>query len=224
MSLPGLPTKCRWGWPGLAAWMAVAVAVTSPALAMSPEVERLQESWAEVKYRTPKDLQEQRLASLAKEAQQLAAKTPADPEAWIWYGIIEGTYAGVKGGFSALGIVRNAKDALEKAIEIDPAAMDGSALTSLGALYYQTPGWPLGFGDDKKAIEFLRKGLVVSPDGIDANFFYGDFLYRSGDLLGSEIALRKALKAPPRPGRALADEGRAGEIEELLRKIAAKRR
>jgi Tfp pilus assembly protein PilF len=70
----------------------------------------------------------------------------------------------------------------------------------------------------------LKKGLAANPDGIDSNFFYGDFLYRSGDYAGAEQALRKALKAPPRPGRAVADEGRKGEIQELLRKISEKRR
>ena len=50
--------------------------------------------------------------------------------------------------------------------------MDGAAYTSLGALYYQVPGWPLGFGDDAAARTMLRKGLAIDPDGIDAN--YGD--------------------------------------------------
>lgn len=86
------------------------------------------------------------------------------------------------------------------------------------------PGWPIGFGDDRKALEFLRKGLAAHPDGIDANYFYGDYLFRSGDLAGAEQALRKAMRAPPRPGRALADDGRKQEIEQLLQKIADKKR
>ena len=74
------------------------------------------------------------------------------------------------------------------------------------------------------AAEFLRKGLAVNPDGIDANFFYGDYLFRSGDYAGAEQALKKALLAPPRPARASADEGRRGEINQLLQKVAEKRR
>jgi Flp pilus assembly protein TadD len=80
----------------------------------------------------------------------------------------------------------------------------------------------LGFGDDKKAAELLKKGLAINPNGIDSNFFYGDFLFRSGDYDGAEKALKKALLAAPREGRALADEGRRKEVNELLAKIEKK--
>ena len=50
----------------------------------------------------------------------------------------------------------------------------------------------------------------------------GDLLYRKGDYAGARNALDKALKAPPRPDRAVADEGRRKEIEELLAKVREK--
>jgi hypothetical protein len=56
---------------------------------------------------------------------------------------------------------------------IDPRALQGSAYTSLGSLYYQVPGWPIGFGDDKRAEAMLLKALEINPDGIDPNYFYG---------------------------------------------------
>ena len=111
----------------------------------------------------------------------------------------------------------------ESAVQIDPKALEGSAYTSLGSLYYQVPGWPLGFGDNKKALDLLRKGLALNPNGIDPNYFYGDYLYRSGDYGGAEQALLKALQAPPREGRKLADEGRRREINELLQKVREKK-
>jgi len=102
--------------------------------------------------------------------------------------------------------------------------LGGSAYTSLGSLYYQVPGWPIGFGDDKKAQEYLKKALAVNPDGIDANYFYGDYLFRKGEYAEAARWLNKAMQAPPRPGRKVADEGRRREIDELLDKIAAKRK
>lgn len=197
---------------------------TCCAMAMNPEVSRLQNEWAEIKYKQPKESHEARFAVLAKSAEEAVLKTPGDAELLVWFGIVEGSYAGARGGLGALGLVKNAKKTFEKAIEINATVLEGSALISLGSLYYQVPGWPIGFGDDKKALEFLKKGLAINPDGIDSNFFYGDFLYRSGDYSGAEQALRKALKAPARPGRNLADEGRRGEIQELLRKISEKQR
>ncbi|MFZ9813360.1 MAG: hypothetical protein ACO3DD_09805 [Burkholderiaceae bacterium] len=194
----------------------------SPAWAVRPEVKQLQDQWAEIKYRQPADRQETLFGELAAAAEKTLQALPNDAETLIWHGIIEGSYAGAKGGLGALGIVKNAKLSLEKALERDPSALDGSAYTSLGSLYYQVPGWPIGFGDDKKAEQFLKKGLSVNPQGIDANYFYGDFLFRKGRLLQSKEYLQKALAAPDRPGRALADEGRRQEIQKLLGQIAQK--
>ncbi len=188
------------------------------------EVSNLQQKWEQIRYKTPAPAQEAQYEQLVNEAQKTVAGNPGSADVLIWYGIIESTYAGAKGGLGALSHVKNAKKALEQAISINPDALSGSAYTSLGSLYYQVPGWPIGFGDDKKALEFLKKGLAINPDGIDPNYFYGDYLFRKGDYTEAERALNKALQAAPRPGRKVADEGRRGEIEQLLAKIAAKRR
>jgi tetratricopeptide (TPR) repeat protein len=194
----------------------------SPAWAVRPEVKQLQDQWAEIKYHQPADRQEALFGELAAHSEKALQALPNDAEALIWHGIIEGSYAGAKGGLKALGIVKNAKLKLERAIELDPSALDGSAYTSLGSLYYQVPGWPIGFGDDEKAEQFLKMGLSVNPQGIDPNYFYGDFLFRKGQLLQSKEYLHRALAAHDRPGRALADEGRRREIQNLLAEIAQK--
>lgn len=188
------------------------------------EVSNLQQKWEQVRYKTPAAAQEAQYEQLVNEAQKAVSANPGNADVLIWYGIIESTYAGAKGGLGALSHVKNAKKALEQALAIAPDALSGSAYTSLGSLYYQVPGWPIGFGDDKKALELLKKGLAINPDGIDPNYFYGDYLFRKGDYAEAERALNKALQAAPRPGRKVADEGRRGEIEQLLAKIAAKRK
>lgn len=208
--------------------LAVLAALLLPcaaALAGSPEeVARLQQQWEQIRYATPAEAREAQFERLLGEAHKSAAQYPDSAEVLIWDAIVESTYAGAKGGLGALSNVKHAKSTLEQALAINPDALSGSAYTSLGSLYYQVPGWPIGFGDDKKALELLRKGLAVNPDGIDPNFFYGDYLYRKGEYAEAERSLRKALLAPPRPGRKLADEGRRGEINQLLDKIAAKRK
>lgn len=197
-----------------------AVALAGPA----EEVTRLQQQWEQIRYNSPPEAREAQLARLLAEAQTSAAQYPGSADVLIWEAIVESTYAGAKGGIGALSNAKSAKKTLEQALAISPEALSGSAYTSLGSLYYQVPGWPLGFGDDRKAVELLRKGLAVNPDGIDPNFFYGDYLYRKGEYAEAARFLNKALQAPPRPGRKLADEGRRGEIEQLLAKIAAKRK
>lgn len=197
----------------------------SVALAGVPEdVSRLQQRWEQIKYKTASTAQEQQFEQLLAEAQKTSAQTPGSADLLIWYAIIESTYAGAKGGMGALSHVKHAKTTLEQALAINPDALSGSAYTSLGSLYYQVPGWPIGFGDDKKAVEYLKKGLAVNPDGIDPNYFYGDYLFRKGEYAEAERVLNKALQAPARPSRPLADEGRRGEISLLLEKIAQKRK
>lgn len=204
--------------------LAAAAFAAAHAAPVDDTVSQLQQRWAEVKYGAPRAEQEQRFAGLAAEADQARARYPDRADVLIWHGIIVASYAGAKGGLGALGLAKDARKDFEQALKIDPKALSGSAYTSLGSLYYQVPGWPIGFGNDSKAADFLKQGLAVNPDGIDANFFYGDYLFRKGDMAGAEHYLRKALQAPPRPGRKLADEGRRREIEALLAKIAARGR
>jgi Tfp pilus assembly protein PilF len=104
---------------------------------------------------------------------------------------------------------------------IDSRALQGSAYTSLGSLYYQVPGWPIGFGDDKRAGTMLLKALEINPDGIDPNYFYGDYLFHEKRYAKARSALQRALAAPDRPGRAVADKGRRDEVRTLLVKVEA---
>jgi tetratricopeptide (TPR) repeat protein len=189
---------------------------------MDDDVRALQKEWEEIKYRKPAADQEKAFEALAKNAATVRAKYLDRPEAEIWYGIVVSSYAGAKGGIGALSLVKDAKAAFEHALTVDPKALQGSAYTSLGSLYYQVPGWPIGFGDDKKAREMLEAALKINPDGIDPNFFYGDFLFRKGDYAAAKKALERALQAPARPDRPLADEGRRREIADLLAKIKDK--
>jgi tetratricopeptide (TPR) repeat protein len=180
------------------------------------DVRALQTEWERIKYARPAAEQEKAFEALTRSADAVRAQHPGRAEPQIWYGIIAASYAGARGGLGALSIVKEAKKALEQALAIDARALQGSAYTSLGSLYYQVPGWPIGFGDDDKARDLLHKGLAINPDGIDPNYFLGDYLYRKGDYDAARQALARALEAPPRPERLLADQGRRKEIESLL--------
>jgi len=183
------------------------------------DVRALQREWETIKYRKAEAEQEKAFAALAAQANDVRARHAGRAEPEIWYGIIVASYAGAKGGLGALSLAKDAKAALEHALSIDPKALSGSAYASLGSLYYQVPGWPLGFGDDEKAHALLERALSINPEGIDPNYFLGDYLYRQRDFDGARRALERALKAPPRPDRPLADEGRRKEIQALLARL-----
>ncbi|MDN3555803.1 hypothetical protein [Halomonas maura] len=200
------------------AWLA-----TLPALAMDAEVattvQRLQGRWAEIRYTLPADRQAAAYASLAKEAERALDAHPDAAELHAWAGIVRSTQAGASGGLAALSLVKQARAELEASLALDPLALDGAAYTSLGALYYQVPGWPLSFGDDDRAEHYLRLGLAANPEGLDSLYFWGDYLHEQGRDALARQALRHALDAPPRPGRERADAGRREEIRRLLAEL-----
>ncbi|MDH1279430.1 tetratricopeptide repeat protein [Pseudomonas chengduensis] len=186
------------------------------------QLHQLQTRWAEINYQTPEKQREEAFAKLVTQADAALASEPKAPELLIWRGIILSTEAGAKGGLGALGLVKEAKASLEQALAIDPQALAGSAYTSLGSLYYQVPGWPIGFGDDEKAEKMLTQALAINPEGLDPNYFYGDFLQRQKRYEEARAALEKALAAKDRPGRELADKGRRAEATALLQQVESK--
>ena len=190
--------------------------------ASAQSLKQLQTRWAEINYQLPEAQREAAFARLAGEAEVALKAEPQAPELLIWRGIILSTWAGAKGGLGALDLVKQARGQFEQAIKLDAKALDGSAYTSLGSLYYQVPGWPLGFGDDERAEQLLKQALSLNPDGIDPNYFYGDFLLGEKRYAEAAKALEKALAAAPRPGREVADVGRRQEAQALLDKARAK--
>ena len=199
----------------------LAFALAGPLMASSPaELTAIVSGWDRIKYQTPAKEREAAYEALAQRARQLS-ETSNSPAALMWEAIIKASLAGEKGAMGgALGYVKEAKALLEKAEAMTP--VEGGVYTTLGSLYYQVPGWPVGFGDKTKARAYLEKGLKSNPAGIDANYFHGDFLLAQGDYPGALKAFEKALAAAPRPGRELADAGRRKEIEEGMAKARAK--
>jgi len=186
------------------------------------DVRILQNDWAIANYQTDDSKKEAVFQDLIKKAHEFSEKNRNSAEILTWEAIILSTYAGVSGGLSALDYVEEAKEKLDKAKEINPNVLNGSIYTSLGSLYYQVPGWPISFGDDDKAKENLKKALSINPNGIDPNYFFGDFLLSDGNYKEAIIYFEKALNAPKRNGREIADMGRVQEIKTKLKEAKSK--
>jgi tetratricopeptide (TPR) repeat protein len=190
---------------------------------MDSDIANLEHEWAHIKYQVPaKDDQLKQMNALAKTAEAVVARYPGRAETIVWDGIITSTEAGMAGPLSALGLAKKSRAMFEAAGKIDPSVLDAAVPTSLGSLYYLVPGFPLGFGDNSKARAYLEQAIKVSPDGMDSNFFYGDFLYRQGEYDKSKQVLTHALVTPPNPNRPVWDAGRRNEIKAILGKIDQK--
>ena len=217
-----LSPSLRWLLAALAAWAWGAFCL--PALAaVEDDIQALQREWEVIRYQSPAPERERRFADLAGRAHGVSEAHPNRSEPLVWEGIIVSSWAGEKGGLGALGLARQAKALYESAIRIDGSVLDGSAYNSLGVLYYKVPGWPLGFGDKAKAQELLHKALQINPNGIDANYFFAEYLVETQQADKAPPYLEKALKAPARPGRQIADAGRREEARQLLEKVQGAR-
>lgn len=202
--------------------LALTVMSASHANSMDEAILDLQHQWAAIKYQTPQKKRAEAFAELAKQAQQLSAHYPNKAEPMIWHAIILSTHAGELRGLSkmkALGLAKQARDLLTTAESIDTQTLNGSIHTTLGSLYYQVPGWPLGFGDDKQAQRHLKQALDINPDGLDPNFFYGDYLAEKKQYQQALSVLNKALHAPALDNRPIADRGRRIEIHHKIEEI-----
>jgi len=115
-----------------------------------------------VQYNTPEKQKAAEFEKLAAQAQAFTQERPAAAEAWIWNGIVVSSWAGAEGGLGALGKAKQSKAMLEKALELEPTALQGSAYTSLAALYDRLPGWPIAFGDASEADRLLQGGRVAA--------------------------------------------------------------
>jgi hypothetical protein len=199
------------------------LAIVASAVGATPgedAIRPIQDRWAEIKYRTPEKQQADMYHELAQKAHQLVENNPYMAEALVWAGIVVSSEAGARGGLGALSLAKESKRLLEESLKLDERALNGSAYTSLATLYAKAPGWPIAFGDNKRAEEFFLKALSFNPNGIDPNYFYGEYLIDHNRTNEGRARLEAALKAPDRPGRELADQGRRREIQALLSKIA----
>ncbi len=187
-------------------------------LATSDELLQLQHEWAHINYELADEQKESAFEALANKAHAWSEQHTDKVEPLIWEAIIKSTYAGAKGGLGALSLMEEARDLLLKAEKIDAKALNGSIYTSLGSFYYMTPGWPIGFGDDDKAEEYLKQAIEMAPDDMDANYFTGDYWLEEHKYKKAAEYLQKVIDLPNVVARPVYTKGRKAEASEKLAK------
>lgn len=191
-------------------------AIAHAAPTVDEAVMDLTHRWARSYYKTPADAQHAAFRELITRAERVSAAYPDRAEPMVWLAIALSSDAKVEGDVAALAEVRKARDLLLAAEKLDPTVLNGSIYASLGVLYANVPGWPVGFGDPSQARKYFEQALKIDPTGIDPNYFYGELLAKKGEYAKAYEHLKKALGAPPRPGREDSDAGRREEASILL--------
>ncbi|MBA2779179.1 TRAP transporter TatT component family protein [Billgrantia kenyensis] len=189
------------------------------ALAWEGEIEALKQRWEQITTQQAEGERRRALQSLANEAEQLAEANAGEAQPLIWLGIIEASHARERSGLGALGSARSARDALERAIELDPQGGNGSAYVTLGALYDRAPGRPVGFGNSDTAEQMFQRALEIRPDGIDVNYYYATFLEDEGRQQEAREHAQRAVDGMAREDRQASDEALREEARALLSRL-----
>ena len=143
------------------------------------------------------------------------AIVPDRPEGYFWMAANMGALAesfGLRAGLRYRGAI---KEALETALEIDPAFLEGSADRALGRWYDRVPR--LFGGSNDRALEHLRRSLAYNPASIISHFFLAELLIdmdRAGD---ARATLPTLLELPPSRDWAPEDREFKQKARELLR-------
>lgn len=198
---------------------ALLIAPFTVAQAWENEVEALKQRWEQITTLRAEGQRRHSLKSLSDEAERLVQANPGEAQPLIWYGIIEASHARERSGLGALGSARSARDALERAIEIDPQGGNGSAYVTLGALYDRAPGRPVGFGNSATAERMFQRALQIRPDGIDVNYYYATFLEDEGRRDEAREHAQRAVDGTAREDRQASDEALREQARALLSQL-----
>ena len=191
---------------------------------LKSELLRLASDWEHVKFQiSDRDDQEKQMASLAQRAVQIAKQYDNIPDPIVWVGIITSEQASLANGngspIKALQFAKRARVILEEVEKTNPETMDAGAPTTLGVLYDRVPAFPIGFGDKDRARYYLEEAIRSAPNGLDANFFYGDFLFKLGERSEAAKILEHALTLPELSNRPLWDKSLRAAIRQTLSEI-----
>ena len=119
------------------------------------------------------------------------------PEGHFWLAANMGALAesfGLRQGIKYRGQIRAA---LEQALKLEPAFLQGSADRALGRWYFKVPGL---FGDsNKKSEEHIRKSLTYGPNSVISHLFLADTLADMGRHDEARKEYQAAIDAPPDP-------------------------
>ncbi len=168
-------------------------------------VQKIEFQWAHIHYSVAKEQQPGAYKQLLANLKSVQAQYPNKAELIIQQAIIVASNAENISPLKALSAIHQARDLLLQAIELDPNASEGAAFVTLGSLYYMVPSWPIAYGDNDKAQKMLKKALVINPNTIDANYFYGDFLVMQGRQKEAVAYFKRALAIPARTTQVFAD-------------------
>jgi len=213
--------------PSFKSTFAVLLALAYPqafatALDFDQELTAIIRDYDNANYESPSDdAKAKAYAAVVARAEKLAKQHPTRGEPLSWMGQAQASQSALE---RSLGLVKQARKTLEAAVAITPNAYAVEAYSTLGSMYGSVPGFPIAFGDKKKAHECYKMALAINPSSLGANAGYGSFLLKQDDYTGAIKYATVALNAPARPGREKADKASRANAESVIAKAKEKLR
>jgi tetratricopeptide (TPR) repeat protein len=182
-------------------------------------MQSLETEWSSVYYQLPEQQKSTAFPVLLDKASALVKQYPLQAEPYYWQAVVLATYAAHQDPIPALRSIHEARDLLLQTLKLDAGVLKGAAYVTLGTLYYRVPKWPIAFGDNDKAKAMLEMALTLNPNGIDANYYYGDFLLSTNEPDKAERYLLKAAQTQLMANQSEADRHLKEEAAIALKKI-----
>ena len=120
--------------------------------------------------------------------------SPQRPEGYFWLAANMGALAERLGGRRALGYRKPIKEALETALAMDAAFLNGATDRALGRWYFRVPR--LFGGSNSQAEAHLRASLRYDPNSTLSHLFLADVLADQGRTREARAELQAVLDAP----------------------------
>jgi tetratricopeptide (TPR) repeat protein len=151
------------------------------------------------------------------EGRKAAAIKPGAPDGYFWLAANMGALAEGSGMSQGLKYRKPIKEALERALAIDPSYLGGAPDRALGRWYSKVPG--LFGGSDQKAVEHLRRALTYNPQSTVTHFFLAETLLELKQRNQAAKELQAVIDVPLDPAWAPEDREWKSRAKTLLGKI-----
>ncbi len=144
---------------------------------------------------------------------------PDSVAAHMWYASNMGNHGLMRGMMSSLFYLGPIEKHGKRAIELDENYFHAGPLRLMGRFYHQAPGWPVGSGDHKKALDCLEKAVKIAPDFGFNKTYLADLLIAKGKKDDAKKLLEEVLASPEEPKTKILRQKFCDDAQELLKKV-----
>jgi hypothetical protein len=148
------------------------------------------------------------------------AARPDAPHGHFWIAANMGALAEAHGLRQGIRYRAPIREALETALRLDAAYLDGSADRALGRWYFKVPR--LFGGDLRKSEQHLRKALTYKSDSVLTLLFLGETLIELDRRADARAVLDAAIAAPSDPEWIPEDTRFKAEAKRLLATLGSR--